>query len=261
MHVLELKTPLLTTADPLVPALLKAGTWQPNDIVVLSSKIVALTEGAAIDLGRLEPTAEAQALALPTVSPAFAEAVLQETRRLHGRVLPGCPYALLTALKPSGSTGTLLVPNAGLDQSNIERGFAIGWPHDPPASAQRIRSAISAATGCPVAVIIGDSSCHMGRAGVAAIALACAGIDPLLSMIGTKDLHDRPLSITQEAIADQLATAANAVMGNAAQATPAAIIRGHGLPLSEYCGWVPTMDPQLDLFSSLMRPEVLSESV
>jgi coenzyme F420-0:L-glutamate ligase/coenzyme F420-1:gamma-L-glutamate ligase len=108
-------------------------------------------------------------------------------------------------------------------------------------------------SGKKIAVIVGDSCCVMTRRGVTAFALTCAGIDPLKSEVGSKDLFGKKLNITHEAIADQLATAANAVMGNAAQSTPAAVIRNHGMELTEFCGWVPGIPPEEDLYRDLLK--------
>lgn len=81
-----------------------------------------------------------------------------------------------------------------------------------------------------------------------AFALVCDGIDPVKSEVGRKDLFGKPLRFTLEAVADQLATAANFVMGNADQSVPAAIIRDHGLALGNFSGWVDGIDPDEDLF-------------
>ena len=75
-----------------------------------------------------------------------------------------------------------------------------------------------------------------------------SGLDPLLSQKGKTDLFGKPLKITTEAVADQLATAANFLMGNAAQSIPAVIIRDHGLTLSDWEGWIPGIEPEKDLF-------------
>ena len=102
--------------------------------------------------------------------------------------------------------------------------------------------------GAGAAIVSGAGTANPGVGvaiglGVTAFALVCVGLDPLLSQQGVEDLFGKPLRITTEAIADQLATAANFVMGNAGQSTPAAIIRAHGLRLSDFAGWVPGIEP------------------
>lgn len=85
--------------------------------------------------------------------------------------------------------------------------------------------------------------------GVTAFALVVVGFDPIENYIGKKDLFGRQLLVTREARADQLATAANFLMGNADQAIPAVIVRGHGLPFSDFAGWVPGIKKEEDMFN------------
>ena len=78
-------------------------------------------------------------------------------------------------------------------------------------------------------------------------------MDPIRDEIGKPDLFGKPLRITRDAVADELASAASLLMGNAAQATPAVIARGHGLPKSDFGGWVPTFPPEEDLFRDVIK--------
>ena len=249
--MLPVATGILKKGDDLTAILAKNMKLEEGDIIVFSSKAIATIEGAAIDLSTIRPTDEAKSWARRSGrSPAFSQAVLDETARLHGRITGGSTQAILTELKPAGFTGVLLVPNAGLDQSNIAEGEAIGWPLDPVASVRTLRKALQERAGVRLGLVISDSNCTPRRWGVTAFALACSGFHPLSSQIGRKDLFDRPLTITQEAVADQLATAGNAVMGNADQATPAAVIRDHGIAFTDFEGWVPGIDPKEDLFQN-----------
>ncbi len=111
-----------------------------------------------------------------------------------------------------------------------------------------VRSENGAEVGPPPAILLSDSTCSPRRRGVTAIALACCGIDPFTNAIGTNDLYKRKMTMTMEATADQLATAANMLMGNAAQSIPAVIIRDHGLPFTDFCGWVEGMEREEDMF-------------
>lgn len=253
MQVIPVRTPVLKNGDDIASVIAKEAL-RPSDILVISSKAVATMEGAAVRLADLTPSADATSWAEKTgKSAAFLQAVIGETARLNGRIVGTCPGAVLTELRPAGLTrGTLLVPNAGMDQSNVEAGYAVGWPHDPVKSVHNIRYAVQRKT-TPIAVILTDSCCRPGRLGVTAFALACSGIDPFLSFVGKADAFGHPLRVTQEAVADQLATAANAVMGNADQLTPAAIIRDHWYQLSDFEGWVPGIEPREDLFKDVMQ--------
>lgn len=248
MKILPVTTGLLARGDDLAAVILKNADLKDGDIVVLSSKVIAMTESGPTDLRSLSVSAEAKAYAKQCRQDAqFTEFVLQETKRLGGKISCVSPYAILTSLRPKGmKTGRILCPNAGADRSNTGQGSAIGWPQDAAASAKKLHAALGKQAA--VGVIVSDSCCHPGRLGVTAFALTVAGLDPIRSDIGTPDLFGSPLVITHEAVADQLATAANSVMGNAAQATPAAIIRGHGLPFSGFSGWVPGIEPEDDLF-------------
>ncbi|OIO53074.1 coenzyme F420-0:L-glutamate ligase [Candidatus Peregrinibacteria bacterium CG1_02_54_53] len=249
MKILPLHTPILQQGDDLVGILAKGTTFEKDDILVVSSKAIATVEGARIDLTKITTTPEAQDWAKKSGrSAAFRQAVLDEAKRLSGAVVGGSELAMLTELKPEGLEGSLLVPNAGLDQSNVPEGYCIGWPMDPLRSAQGIRDHLVQKTGKRLAVIVSDSCCRPRRFGVTAFALVCIGVDPLSPQIGKKDLFGRPLTMTVEAQVDQLATAANAVMGNADQSIPAAIVREHGLPMTNFVGWVPGIDPEEDLF-------------
>jgi coenzyme F420-0:L-glutamate ligase/coenzyme F420-1:gamma-L-glutamate ligase len=248
MQIIPIHTPILKTGDDFSFILSQNSQILPGDILVCSSKAVATTEGAAIDLSAINPTDEAMQLSITSgLSKAFCQAVIDETKRLGGTIVHAVSKAILTELRPSASENTvLLVPNAGLDQSNIEDGFTIGWPKDPVLSAKKISDALH------IPVIISDSCVHPRRIGVTAFALTICGMNPIKSEIGQKDLFGRPLTITVEAVADQLAVAANAVMGNANQSCPAAIIRESGISASEYCNWVMGIEPKEDLFRGIV---------
>ena len=248
MILLAIKTLLLKKGDNL-PSFIQ-GSIKDGDIVVVSSKAIATIEGAALDLARITPSKEANEWSAKTGrSAAFMEATLVEMKRLHGKIVGHCSGAVLTEVKPEGlSSGTILTANAGLDESNVKKNHAIGWPKDPVQSAIRLQTELG-----NVAVIITDSCCRPRRLGVTAFALVVAGFDPLVSLKnGTEDLFGKSMRITTEAVADQLATAANFLMGNAAQSTPIVIIREHGIAFSDYKGWVPGIEPEEDLFKGII---------
>ena len=248
MILLPIRTQLLKKGDPLSSFI--KGAIENGDIVVVSSKAVATVEGAAVDLSLLSPSKEAEEWSKKTErSPAFMEATLQELKRLRGKIVGSCRVALLTEVKPEGfPQGTILTANAGMDESNIDKNHAIGWPQDPVSSVRRLHKELG-----NVGVMITDSCCRPRRLGVTAFALVVAGFDPLVSLKnGTEDLFGKSMRITTEAVADQLATAANFLMGNAAQSTPIVIIREHGIALSDYKGWVPGIEPEEDLFKGII---------
>lgn len=259
MNVVPLRTPLLRQGDDIGSIIRDHGNLQSGDILVLSSKAVATVEGRAIRLERRGISAAAMDLSRASrQDPRFTQAILDETQRMQGEIVGVTPHAVLTSLHPRGmKRGRILCPNAGLDLSNVEDGHAIGWPEDPVQSVAKLWQVLRSYVGpseqgqgehAALSIIISDSCCHPGRLGVTAFALVCAGMRPFRDERGLPDLFGRELRMTQEALADQLATAANILMGNAAQSIPAAIIRGHNIPSSEYCGWVDGIEEGEDLF-------------
>lgn len=250
MELLPISTPILTKDDTFAVVLRERADLHDGDIVVISSKAMATTEGAAIELRDDSATEEACALAKKhNREPGFCQAVLDETTRMHGEIISSVHGFLLTELQPDGmEDGSILVPNAGLDRSNVADGYTIGWPVDPVASLKQLRDALDV----NVALILSDSSIAPRRKGVVAFALAACGIDPFIPLQGTHDLFRQELQVTEEAIADQLATAANILMGNSNQATPAAIIRNHTVPFSNFCGWVPGIKREEDLYHGVI---------
>ena len=280
MLLIPIHTPLLKSKDDLASILMNAAQIEPGDIIVISSKAVATVEGGAIDLSKMHPSEDAKKWSMKTGrSPAFTEATLMEMKRLHGNIIGDCPGALLTEVQPEGlPAGTILTANAGLDESNVEKDRAMGWPREPLESARRLReelmkemrtqrtqkthrtqkilssasSSSSLSSSSSIAIIISDSCCHPRRLGVTAFALVAVGMDPIINLIGREDLFGKKMRITTEAVADQLATAANMLMGNEAQSLPAVIVRDHGLPLSDFEGWVPGIETNDDLFQKIL---------
>lgn len=254
LELLPIHTATLGAHDALEDILMSQMKFEDGDILVVSSKVCAVTEGHIISLGSVTPSGEATAYAQQTGrSPEFMQAVLDETLRLNGKVSGTCPGALLTEVRPAGlPVGSILTANAGLDESNTPHGTTIGWPRDPVKSGNRIRMGIEHGQQKKVGVIISDSCCRPRRWGVTAFALTVSGFEPLSPQAGRKDLFGRELRITTEAISDQLATAGNFLMGNADQATPAVVIRGAEIPLSDTEGWVPGIEPEEDLFKGII---------
>jgi coenzyme F420-0:L-glutamate ligase / coenzyme F420-1:gamma-L-glutamate ligase len=255
MELFPIPTGLLQAGDDLAAAITQNMQLHTNDIIVVSSKAIATVENAFIDLASLTPSKKARDWSEKTGrSAAFCQAVLDETKRLHGKVLGACPGALLTEVTPEGlPEGSILIANAGLDESNVPEGKALGWPKDPVESIATLRRSLESMSGAePLAVILTDSNCQPRRHGVSAFAMAVSGINPIKSEKGTADLFGKPLKITDEAVADQLATASNFLMGNAAQGIPAVVIRNNKLPFSTFEGWVPAIHESVDLFSALI---------
>ena len=251
MEILPIITPLLQEGDNLADILRERGDIAEGDIVVVSSKAIATVEGTAIALADIEASKEAKALGKKyDKEPAYYQAVINETSRMNGTIVQSVNGVVLTELKPNGmKEGTILVPNAGLDRSNVSEGHVIGWPKDCVASVKELHKDFDIPR---TAIIMTDSGLCPRRTGVMAFALTVQGIDPLQSMVGKPDLFGQDLSITEEAVADQLATAANFLMGNSDQSTPAAIIRGHNVSFTGFSGWVPGIERGKDIYHGVI---------
>jgi coenzyme F420-0:L-glutamate ligase / coenzyme F420-1:gamma-L-glutamate ligase len=115
--------------------------------------------------------------------------------------------------------------NSGVDLSNVKPGFAALLPEDPDRSARRIRDALRAAAGVEVAVVVSDTFGRPWRRGVVNVAIGCAGLGAILDLRGTADTFGRELVATEICVADELASAAELVMGKADQ-IPVAVVRG-----------------------------------
>jgi coenzyme F420-0:L-glutamate ligase/coenzyme F420-1:gamma-L-glutamate ligase len=200
------------------------GGFRDGDIVVLAETAVATSEGNVIRLTDITPTPRAIELSENyDMDPETTEVVLRESNSIVGGI-PG----FLLCMK-----GGTLMPNAGVDASNAPPGCVTPLPANPNASARRIRDEIQKATGAKIGVIIADSRTHAMRAGCSGVAIGCAGIPSVIDDRGRNDLFGRKLEVTKRAVADNISSAAELVMGEADECTPAAIIRGIGLPVSD----------------------------
>jgi coenzyme F420-0:L-glutamate ligase/coenzyme F420-1:gamma-L-glutamate ligase len=199
----------------------KQGTpLQEKDVIVVTHVFVSKAEGNVIDLDTVKPSKKALEIAEHTnKDPALVEVILQETKDI---VRLG-PNSIITETK-SG----IISANAGVDRSNVlgERNV-VPLPKDPNLSAQNIRKEIKRLTGVDVAVIVSDTHGRPFRMGEVNVAIGVAGIKPIRDRRGEKDLFGYTLRIKQTAVVDELASAAELVMGQASEGIPAAIIRGY----------------------------------
>jgi coenzyme F420-0:L-glutamate ligase/coenzyme F420-1:gamma-L-glutamate ligase len=227
--VYGLSTGIIRSGDPVADRVIAAaaaacGGFSDGDILVLAETAVATAEGNVIRLSEITPSAHARRLAEKhQMDPAIAEVVLRESDSIVGGI-PG----FLLCMK-----GGTLLPNAGVDASNAPPGCVTPLPVDPDGSARSVRQAVERATGARIGVIIADSRTHAMRRGCSGVAIGCAGIPSVIDDRGRSDLFGRRLEVTKRAVADNIASAAELVMGEADECTPAAVIRGMGLPVSD----------------------------
>lgn len=179
-----------------------------GDIVVVTHKVVSKAEGRIADV----PTDDAyRALAA-----AEAAAVL---RRKGGMIIAVTRHGFVCA-------------NAGVDRSNVSGGRAVLLPVDPDRSAHRLRVRWERASGAQLAVIVSDTFGRPWRRGLTDVAIGVSGIDPILDLRGTTDGSGYVLDVTEVAIVDEIASAADLVMGKASH-VPVAVVRGLSWPRGE----------------------------
>jgi coenzyme F420-0:L-glutamate ligase/coenzyme F420-1:gamma-L-glutamate ligase len=221
MHVIPIKTRIISQEDNILDVILKsletAGfELEDNDILTIAETPLGTTEGRIVVLSDINPSEEARALARKfEMLPEVAELVIQEADEILG----GIPHVILTI------KNNTLMANAGVDKSNVPPGHASLLPLDPRASAARLRSEIKRRLGKNVGVLIIDSRTQPLRLGNIGMALGVAGFYPVADDRGRKDLFGNELRITRRAIADNLASACTAVMGESDESIPAAVIR------------------------------------
>ena len=191
---------------------------QDGVVVVLAQKIVSKAEGRVVRLDELTPSARALELAGPDGDARHVEAILRESVRI---------VRTRGALVIAETCHGFVCASAGVDASNApEAGTLVLLPLDPDASARQIRDRIRELTGHAVAVIVSDSFGRPWRQGTTDIAIGVAGLAPLLDLRGTNDAVGYELRSTQIAVADELAGAAELVMGKSS-GIPGAVIRGY----------------------------------
>lgn len=241
--VIGLSTGIIRPHDPFVDRIIAAAEtaaegFSDGDILVLAETAVATAEGHVIRLDTVTPSPRAKELAEKYhIDPRTTEVVLSESDDVVG----GIPGFLLCMKQ-----GTLL-PNAGVDASNAPPGCIVPLPKNPDASAHRIRKEIEKKCGVSIAVLVIDSRTHAMRLGCSGVAIGCSGIDSVIDDRGRSDLFGRRLEVTKRAVADNIASAAELVMGESDECTPAVIVRGLGMPIGDKEG-VATIDANECLF-------------
>jgi coenzyme F420-0:L-glutamate ligase/coenzyme F420-1:gamma-L-glutamate ligase len=217
----------------------RATPLRDGDVVVVTHKIVSKAEGQLVDLRTIDPSPLAVQIAGQWGKDARqVDVVLRESVRIvrmeRGVIISETRHGFICA-------------NAGVDASNVEGETVCLLPREPDVSAARIRAGLRERTGADVAVIISDSFGRPWRNGIINIAIGIAGIQPLTDYRGQTDPYGNDLRVTVLAIADELASAAELVMGKV-EAVPVAVIRGYAYDHAEGTGHDLIMDPTRDLF-------------
>ena len=198
--------PEISPGDDLGALILAAQVPEPGDVVVVTQKVVSKAEGRLVKIDPKDPLSH-------------KPLVLEEARRVLRR-----RGDLLITENHHG----VIMANSGIDLSNVPSGQALLWPVDPDRSAARMRRQFEDAARGPVGVVISDTFGRPWRAGLTDVAIGVSGMPALLDLRGQKDQQGRDLQVTQIAVADEVACAAELVMGKAL-GLAAAIVRGTGL--------------------------------
>ena len=202
----------LILSSPSKPAI------QDGDIIVIAQKIISKQEGRVVHLPDVIPSALALGIsAAYNKDPKLVEAILSESKRI---------VRMENEILIVETNHGFVCANAGVDESNIENGYATLLPVDSDKSAMQIQKQIQEKTGKKVAVMISDTFGRAFRMGQTNCAIGVAGIDSILDYEGTKDVFDKTLRVTAIAVADEICSATELVMGKALNC-PVSIVRNY----------------------------------
>ena len=191
---------------------------QDGDIFVISQKIISKQEGRIVNLSDVIPSELALGIAREyNKDPSLVESILTESKRI---------VRMYNEILIVETHHGFICANAGVDESNVEKGYATLLPIDPDKSALILKTKIQEKTKKKIAVIISDTFCRPFRMGQTDVAIGIAGIDSILDYEGTKDNFGKLLRVTAIAISDEICSAAELVMGKTNNC-PAAIIRNY----------------------------------
>lgn len=210
-----------------------------RDLLVVSQKIVSKAEGRLVRLSEVTPSARARMVAEEIGrDPRLVEVILSESRRVvrqdKGVLIVETHHGWVCA-------------NAGVDQSNVDADTACLLPEDSDRSAANLRERLRALTGHELAIVVADTFGRPWREGLVNVAVGLAGFQPIVSYLGKEDPAGHVLQATILALADELASAAEPVMGKLDR-VPVAIIRGLNWERGEGSSRALMRDPARDLF-------------
>ena len=208
----------------LVDLILESSEINDGDILVFSQKIVSKSEGRILSLSSVNPSLLANGIASSYgKDPRLVELILSESKRIvrmeNGIIIVETKHGFVCA-------------NAGIDESNVQDGYAALLPEDPDKSASLLKERIEQKTGKNTAVIISDTFGRPFRLGQTDVAIGIAGIEPILDYIGKPDTFGKVMQVTAIAIADEICSATELVMGKVGKC-PIAIIRNYNFNFSD----------------------------
>jgi coenzyme F420-0:L-glutamate ligase/coenzyme F420-1:gamma-L-glutamate ligase len=241
LHGLPNVTPGIDLAQIILEAAQAQGLpLTSGDILVVTQKIVSKAEGQLVDLHTVTPSPFAlQVAKVQEKDPQIVEVVLRETRRM---------VKMVQRTIISETHHGFVCAHAGVDESNVAgEGTVALLPVDADASARRLRQDLRERTGVELAVIISDTFGRPWREGLVNVAIGVAGLEPLKDYRGLPDTEGRILKVTTLAVADELASAAELVMGKLDR-VPVAVIRGYPYTPGEGNATQLLREPEKDFF-------------
>ena len=219
----------------------KNESLQENDVVIITHKIISKAEGRTTDLRNIVPSEESKKISSNTgKDPRLVELIISQSNE----IVKIERDIIITETKHG-----FVCANAGIDTSNVGKlsDHVLLLPDDPDESARNIRNDINAKTGVNVGIIISDTFGRPFRKGQVNIAIGVAGIDPIKSYIGKRDMYGKILKVTEIAIADEITSAAELVMGKSSR-VPVSIVRGYNFSFNDSSISKVTRSKKEDLF-------------
>ena len=242
MEIFPIKIPKKGEGFDLFGTIVKSKfKFRTNDIIVISSKFVSMSERSLIDIKDVKAGKKAKMLASRfKMNEKIAQVTLQES----DYVVSGIPGFLLTI------NDGMIAPNAGIDKSNCPQGKIVLYPKDSFKTANELRKKFLKKYGVKIGVVISDSRLMPTRIGCTGIAVGVSGFDPVEDERGKRDLYGKKLKVTFKATADCLATIAVFMMGESNESIPVVVIRGANvrgtqrkLSMKDM-----TVDPKIDIY-------------
>ena len=215
--------------------------FQADDILVISSKFVSISERSLVALKNVKVSKRARALASKfKMNERIAQVALQES----DYIISGIPGFLLTI------NDGMIAPNAGIDKSNCPQGKVVLYPKDSFKTANELRKKFLKKYGIKVGIVISDSRLMPTRIGCTGIAVGVSGFDPVDDERGKRDLYGKKLRVTFKATADCLATIGVFMMGESNESIPVVVIRGASVKKIERKLSMKdmTVNPKIDIY-------------
>ena len=211
------------SGDDLVDLILESFEINDGDVLVFSQKIISKNEGRILSLSSVNPSLLADGIASSYgKDPRLVELILSESKRIvrmeNGVIIVETKHGFVCA-------------NAGIDESNVKDGYATLLPDDPDKSANLLKDRIKQKTGKNVAIIISDTFGRPFRLGQTDVAIGIAGLEPILDYNGKQDTFGKIMQVTAIAVADEICSTSELVMGKV-QKCPIAVIRNYNFSSS-----------------------------